>query len=223
METKPKKSMLLTSRTTATGLLLAGLLTAVGTLHGWSASQAEDKAKGEAMLRQAQADLADANKLYDASIRATQLAQHEQEAASQRRLEARKLQREAFLLIRDSNRMQAAELRARAGGEELQVKSESVELARLQALLAHDRQVIADAIGAESKIRDAAKNAPTPGEKTELTKMADSLVQQAAQLRDGEVNATEARITPIQNEINRLNADIKQLTDLAQRLAPMDK
>ena len=212
----------LTRSMTATALLLAALLTGAGTLTSWSASPAEDKAKGEEMLSRARIGFAEANGMYQASIRAAQLAQQEQALANQKRLEARKLQREAFLLIRDSSRMRASELRAQAERVELQVKTEAGELARLQGLLAHEKQTVTDTTSAAAKIRDAAANESNPTQKAELGKMAESLGGQGAQA-GAEAAALEKRIVPVQAEIARLSASVRQLNDAAQKLAPMEK
>ena len=154
-----------------TSLLLAALL-AAGAVRGQNAARVAEKAKGEQMLRQARADLVEANRIYEASIVATQAAERDQATANQKRLEARKLQREAFLLIRDSNRMKAAELRAQAEHDELQTKVEQGELMHLRGLAGHQQQVAADAKAAAAKVRETAANDPIPAEKAELSKMA---------------------------------------------------
>src|ERR1700753_3590842 len=119
------------------GILLREL-SAAASVH------AQDKVKGEEMLRQARADLAEANRMSEAAVAATQKAQEDQEAATHKREEAVKLQRAAFLLIRDSNRMRAAEIRMRVDEQELQVKSEFVEQMRLQRLATHQQQTAAE-------------------------------------------------------------------------------
>jgi hypothetical protein len=201
------------------GLLLAALLTA-GAVSGQNAPRAQERARGEELLRRARADLAEANRLNEASIQSAQAAQQQEETANQKRLEARRLQREAFLLIRDSNRMRAAELRSRAEEEQGQVKTEGNELRRLRGILARQQQTASDATSAAAKLRDLAGVESSPAEKAELSKMADSLNEQGAQA-SAEASGIEKRIMPIQAEIGRLNADIRELNEAAQKLAPM--
>ena len=62
----------------AGGLLLAVLLTA-GALQA-QPLRPEEEGKGEDLLRQARVDLAEANRLSEAAIQATQAAQRDQEA-----------------------------------------------------------------------------------------------------------------------------------------------
>ncbi|MGA2750806.1 MAG: hypothetical protein ABSG59_18705 [Verrucomicrobiota bacterium] len=221
MNAKPSLLTPLTRRMITTCLLLAALLTA-GALRGQNATRAAEKARGEQMLNQARTDRLEANRLYEASIKAAQTAEQDQEAANLKRLQARRLQHEAFLLIRDSNRMRAAELRAQAEQAELQAKTENVEAMRLRGLLAHQQQVAADAKDAAAKIRNAIVNASDPGEKADMLKMADALNEQGVQA-GAEAARIEQRIAPIQAEINRLNASVSQLNQSAQRLAPADK
>jgi len=203
-----------------TSLLLAALLTA-GALRGQNA-RAQERARGEQLLLQARRDMAEANRIYEASITAAQAAERDQAMANQKRLEARKLQREAFLLIRDSNRMKAAECRARAEQDELQAKTEDAQLIHLRGLLAHQQQIAADAKAASAKIRDAASNASDPAEKGELNKMADTLNEQGAQA-SAEAARIEQRLPLVRTEITRLNASATQWNELAQKLAPTEK
>jgi hypothetical protein len=215
MDTKQIIRVYLTRRIAATGLLLCTLL-AAGSL------QAQDKAKGEEMLRRARAEFAEANQLSEAAVAATQKAQEDQEAATHKRDDAMKLQREAFLLIRDSNRMRAAEARARADEEELQLKSENLELARLNRLLAHQQQVAGDYASGAVNVRNIANKESNPAEKAELTKMADSLDQQATQAIAAGA-PTNQRIIALSTEINRLTESVHMLRQAAQRLAPEEK
>ena len=221
MNTQMKTSVRMNTKTLAGGLLLAGLLTTASVLTGWSATPAEDRARGEEMLRRAHQDVVEASRLSEASAKAAQIAQQDQETANQKRLQAHNLERAAFLLIRDSKRLAAAELRARAENDEVQVKTEAGELLRLQGLLAHAQQTAADTTSAAAKIRDAANNESNPAEKAELGKMAEALSAQAAESA-GEAAGIEKRIQPVQAEINRLNAAIRQLNESALRLAPVE-
>ena len=222
MNTKSRTSVLLKTQSMASGFLLAALLAAVGVSNAWSATRAEDRARGEEMIRKAHLDLVEANRLTEVAIKAAEVAQHDQEAANQKRIQARRLEREGYLLFRDANRIQAAEIRARAETQELQVRSESVELTRLQGLLAHENQTFADTTSAAANMRDAAKNAPAPAEKAELGKMADALSAQAA-AAGSEAAALQKRAAAVLLEIDRLKGNIKRLSETAQRLAPMDK
>jgi len=204
------------------GGLAVALLTTVGVLNGWGATQAEDRIRGEAMLRHAHVDLAEASHLAETAAQSLQTARQEEETANQKRLQAHRLEREAFLLIRDSNRMAAAELRATAEGDDLQVKNQSAELQYLQALLANQNKIAADSTSAAARMRDAARDETAPEQKTELGKMADALSAQVVEAT-GEAAALDRRITPIQAEITRLEATISQLNESAQRLAPPEK
>jgi hypothetical protein len=174
------------------------------------------------MLNRARLEMAEANGMFEAAVRAAQLAQQEEATANQKRLEARRLEREAFLLIRDSNQMRAMELRAQAERLELQIKTESGELSRLRGLVAHEKQAAADVSSASAKTREAAANETNPAQKAELAKMADSLTGQATQATT-EAAAAEKRIPPVESEISRLSASMKQLNEAAQRLAPGEK
>jgi len=219
MNIKMKKFALPKFQMSARGCLLAALLTAAGVFNGSGATQAEDRVKGEEMLRRAQVDLAAANHLSETAAKSMQTAQLEQETAEQKRLQAHSLEREAFLLIRDANRMATAELRATAEGDDLQVKNQTAELVYLQALLANQNKIAADASGATAKIRDAALNESAPEAKAELGKMADALNAQVVKA-NGEAAALDVRIAPVKAEIVRLNASITQLNESAQKLTP---
>ena len=203
----------------ARGCLCAALVTTVGVLSGWGATQAEDRIRGEEMLRHAHVDLAEASHLSETAAQSLQTAQQEEETANQKRLQAHHLEREAYLLIRDSNRMAAAELRATAEGDELQVKNQTAELRYLQALQANQNKIAADTTSAAAGMRDAARAESAPEQKTELGKMADALSAQVAEA-NGEAAALALRIAPIQAEVTRLEAAINQLNASAQRLAP---
>jgi hypothetical protein len=213
------KSNTLTNTKTLKNAVLLALLLTFGIANAWSATQEEDKAKGEVMLRQARTDITEANRLAVAAANAQLTAQRDQAIANRKRLQAHSLEREAFLLIRDSKRMEAAELRARAESQAQQVTTEAAELQRLQGLLANEKQITADTTSAAGKIRDAANGAAAPDEKTELLKMADALTTQAT-TAGSEAAVLQQRIAPVQTEVNRLNTSIANLNQAAQRLAP---
>jgi hypothetical protein len=222
MKNKMKTPTLLKFQMRTRSFLLATLLTSLGVFAGWGATQAEDKIKGEEMLRRAKVDLAEASHLSETAAQSAQTAQQEQESANQKRLQAHSLEREAFLLIRDSNRMAAAEMRATAEGDDLQVRNQTAELLYLQGLLASQNKIAADTTGAAAKMRDAARDESAPEEKAELGKMADSLSAQVVEAT-GQASVLEKRMAPVQAEIMRLNAAITQLNESARQLSPVEK
>lgn len=171
------------------------------------------------MLAKARADITEANSLSEAAANAELAAKRDQAIANRKRLQAHNLEREAFLLIRDSKRMEAAELRARAETQTQQLKSEQLELERLQGLLTNAKQVATDTTGAAGRLNDAANAEGAPAEKAELAKMASTLTAQATTATN-EAALLQQRINPIRAEINRLNASIAELNRRAQILAP---
>ena len=141
--------MKLKTRTIKNAAMIALLLT-VGISTSWSATREEDQARGEAMLRKARADISEASSLSETAANAEMAAQKDLAIANQKRLQAHNLERAAFLLIRDSKRMEAAELRSRAETQAQQVKAEQAELGRLQTLLTNEKQVAADTTASAS-------------------------------------------------------------------------
>ena len=202
--------------------LLVGLLTAACAMNGLAASQQEEKAKGEEMLQKAHQDFLQAKHFQETATRMLQTAHKEQEMANQRTQEARTLMREAFLLIRDSNRMRGAQLRAEAETKELQAKSEEAELQHLQASATQERKIAADSAIAAVRIQDAARNESNPAEKAQLTRMAESLTKERA-TASAELAPIEKRIAIVEAEINRFNAAVKVLTVQAGALDPIKK
>jgi hypothetical protein len=216
MDIKPQSYLHSTHRRAFAAILIAGLLTA-GAGYGQT-----DKAKGEEMLRHARTDLAEANRLSEAAVAAEQRAQEDQAAATQKRDDAVKLQREAFTLIRDSKRMRAAELRARASELEVRLKSDKVQRANLAAQQNHISKIAGDYATAASNIRATAMKETNPSEKAELSQMADSLDKQAkGATADG--LPLQNRIVALDPEIATLDREVTEYRQAADRFAPEEK
>ncbi len=219
MNTKQSSNVPLSSRILSTCVLLTALLVAASAQG--QAQMQQDKARGEEMLRQARTDLAEANRMSQAAIAATQKAQEDQEAAAVKRRQAVQLQRQAFLLIHDSNRMRAAELRARADEQAAQGRSEEIELRRLKSLLSQQQATATGDTESAALVRSTASTA-SPAEKPELEKTAQSLTEQASQA-SAEAAGLAQRIAPISAEVARLKDSIKMEREQADRLAPEEK
>lgn len=207
---------------TAAALFFATLLGLGGPLSAHGATSAADKAKGEQLLIKARQDLAEAKRLDEIAIRATQIANRDQATAQQKRSEARNLVREAFQLIRDSNRLHAAELRSEAEAKELQAKTDETEVLRLQTLLAHQKQVAADANAAANKTLDAVRNETDAREKAELAKIVETLRSQAAHAT-ADAAPIEARIKTLQADLAILVQSAKNMNAAADKLSPPEK
>lgn len=180
-------------------------------------NRAQEKVRGEEMLRRAQADRVEANRLSEAAVVLSQKAQQDQAAAAEKRQEAIKLQREAFLLIHDANRAKAAELIGEAEEQEALIKVESVHLTRLKAELMRELKANQDANNTATHINEVSQSEPT--EKAELSKMAATFGEQAAGYAL-QARGTEAQIKPLEQEIQKLEASAQQKRDMAQKLAP---
>jgi hypothetical protein len=219
MDTKQNLKNALSTRIMATGLLLVALLAA---RPAQAQTRAQDKARGEEMVRHARAEFAEANQLSEAASAAAEKAEADQEAASKKREDAAKLQREGFALIRDSNRARAAELRARIDEQKAQARSEDAELKRLQRLLKRQQDVASDNTGGAASLRATANTEANPTDKAELEKMAQTFTEQAAQANE-EAAALSQRIAPLSAELARLEGKIKSEREMANRLAPEEK
>jgi len=198
-------------------LLLTTLCASAPALH----AQAQDRAKGEEMLRQARTDLAEANRLADAAISASEKAQADQAAAAQKRAAALKLQRDAFMLIHDSNRARAAELRARADELARRGRADLLELQRLKKAVENEEETAAGDNASVASIR-AKIPSMKPAEQADAAKWADSTANQAAE-EAAEANGLKPRIAPLQAEIDHLKTEIERMKQEAQRLAPEEK
>ena len=203
-------------------LLTALVLTLTIPSLSFGATRDEERTQGMTMLQKANADRAEARRLSEVANQTAQTAERERIAARAKLLEAINLQREALLLLRDANKLRAAQLRDRAEVFESRLREEQIEKARLTGQLNHDRRVASDTSVAATRIQDAIRSETNPAEKAELTKMAESLSKESTRAA-GDADAVQQRLTIVSDLTERLSKDVRIISDAANKLDPTTK
>ena len=203
-------------------VLTALVLTLSVPMAGFGATREEEKRQGTILLQEATADRAEARRLSEVAGQTAQTAERERTAARAKLLEAIKLEREALLLLRDANKLKAADLRNRAEVFESRLHEEQLEKARLTGQLNHDRRVASDTAAAATRLQDAIRSEANPAEKTELTKMAESLSKESTRAA-GDADSLQQRLTAVSDLTDRLSKDVRILSDAANKLDPTPK
>lgn len=209
-------------RATGLGMVAATLLTALSPQTTLAGAAEDEKARGWAMANKAGEDFRTAIRLYKDATNRVHVAEVERKVAAAKIDEARKLRRQAFILIGDANKLQASDYRDRAFAISRRAETEEADIARLRLAVEHEKLSAADDSQSISSLRDAAKNETNPTHRAELTTMADTLAKESATAA-AEIAQLEKRITASQMEVDRLNKTAARLNEVADKLDPEKK